>query len=64
MEGIRYNSTHVMVVVRVRVITFPRAVSQSAVMSMGVPRCVQAACTVEQRQTIGEFVMEMVAPLG
>lgn len=53
-----------MVVVRVRVVAVPGAVGQGAIVAVWVAWCEQAASAVEQRQAIGEFVMEVMAPLG
>lgn len=59
-----YSSTHVMVVVRVRVVAVPGAVGQGAIVAVWVAWCEKAASAVEQRQAVGEFVMEVMAPLG
>lgn len=50
-------------VVRVRVIALPSVAGQSAVVAAWVARVVQAAGAVEQRQAVGQFVMEVVAAL-
>lgn len=52
--------THVVVVVRVRVLAVAVAVGQGAIVAARV----EAAGAVEQRQAIGEFVVEVVASLG
>lgn len=53
-----------MVMVRVRVITVPGAVGKGAIVAVWVARRKQTASAVEQRQSIGEFVMDVMAPLG
>lgn len=50
-------------VVRVRVIALPGVAGQGAVVAVWVARGVQATSAVEQRQAIGEFMMEVVAAL-
>lgn len=50
-------------VVGVGVIALPGAVGQGAIVAMRVARRVQTACAVEQRQAIGQFMMEVVATL-
>lgn len=57
-------SAHVVVVVRVRVLAVPGAVRQGAIVAVRVSRREQAASAVEQRQAVGEFVVEVMAPLG
>lgn len=57
-------STHVMVVVGVGVLAVPGAVRQGAIMAVWVARWEQAAGAVEQCQAVGEFVVEVMAPLG
>lgn len=52
--------THVMVVVRVWVLAVPGAVGQGAIVAMRE----QSAGAIEQRQAVGEFVVEVTAPLG
>ena len=58
------SSTHIMVVVRVRVLAVPGAVGQGAIVAVRVARREQAAGAVEQRQAVGEFVVEVMAALG
>ncbi len=53
-----------MVVVRVRVLAVPSAVGQGAIVAVWVARWEQAAGAVEQRQAVGEFVVEVMTPLG
>lgn len=53
-----------MVVVRVRVLAVPGAVRQGAIVAVRVSRREQAPGAVEQRQAVGEFVVEVMAPLG
>lgn len=53
-----------MVVVRVRVFAVSGAVGQGTIMAVRVARREQATGTVEQRQAVGEFVVEVMAPLG
>lgn len=50
-------------VVRVGVIALPGAAGQGAVVAVWVAAGVQAAGAVEQRQAVGEFMMEVVAAL-
>lgn len=57
------SSAHVMVVVRVRVLALPGAMGQGAVVAVWVAWCVHAAGAIEQRQSVGEFVMEVMAAL-
>lgn len=55
------SSAHVMVVVRV--VALPGAMGQGAIVAVWVAWCEQAASAIEHRQSVGEFVMEVVAPL-
>lgn len=57
------SSTHVVVVVRVRVVALPGAVGQGAFVVVWVAWREQAASAIEQRQSVGEFVMEVMAAL-
>lgn len=52
-----------MMVVGVGVIALPGVAGQGAVVAVWVAPGVQAAGAVEQRQAIGEFMMEVVAAL-
>lgn len=52
-----------MVVVRVRVVALPGAVGQGAFVVVWVAWREQAASAIEQRQSVGEFVMEVMAAL-
>lgn len=57
------GDSYVVMVVGVGVIALPGAVGQGAIVAVWVARRVQAASAVEQRQAIGQFMMEVVAPL-
>lgn len=56
--------SYIMVVVRVRVVALPGAVGQRAVVAVGVSGREQAAGAVEQRQGVGQLVVQVVAALG
>ncbi len=59
-----HTFTHIMKVLRVRVIVLRGVVGQRGVMCVRMPRRVEASWSVQQSQTVGHLVVEMMAGLG